>query len=803
MLTPTNVTKSEYINAIKNDAQSHARITFIGQNIVLTDEDIESSGIVLNDYLNGETILCFGKAVSRELSIPIINSSKLNGIIWNSELKYEIGIEINGDTEWITVGYFLGNRPSKTMNVEVIEFNAIDKMQKFDIVADSWLDSITYPKTVWQLFTSLCDFVGVGYESGDELANMKTRSFSSAPIVTRGTNCREILSKIAEAFGCYAKINAKGKCQMVWFSDHTSEYTLTEDDEFSVSSFDNVPGKTWAELESFKWEELENLTWSSLEGTRELFRIHAISVKSSDDADEVNYPNITNGNTYYIIGNPFLATSNATQINNYIKPIFDRLASFGGYVPSEIVAVGNCLVETGDIINVTSHNVTYAMPVFIKSSRWNGSCTDQYECTGDIDNVTTLPTDVKERLNESGKNREIIIAIGNKYDKISGIEITPDGIEIEGNKYVKVKSGGVFTVESGNFNVDSNGNVYMKGTAQVPLLRKGLLRSDPEPLRDDPVQTGGSFTTESGNFTIDTSGNVEMKGDVEISAGKNMTVKSGGDLTIESGGNLNVESGGQIDIDATGNLKLEGSTVEIKSGSTFDVDSTNFTINSAAKRITTGDWKLFQNGLVKKYYHDYLQQDIGIAFGDYPAFMEDNIEVVGFTSNIAKSVNYNYGIMYLTMKYTDESFGRIIFEVNKEGARISADNGQLHGGTLTNIPGTLGSNDGLWDIWGDDIHYNYLVQNSSKDIKHDIQPMPDQGEKLDRLQPVSFVYDNDKQERKRMGLIYEDTVDVMPEICTNDESNKAINYVELIPILLKEIQDLRARVKQLEEREEN
>lgn len=253
-------------------------------------------------------------------------------------------------------------------------------------------------------------------------------------------------------------------------------------------------------------------------------------------------------------------------------------------------------------------------------------------------------------------------------------------------------------------------------------------------------------------------------------------------------------------IDNTGKINTTGS-LKISSGGTFEVDSTNFKIDSATKMVTTGDWKLFQNGLVKKYYHDYLQKNIGIAFGDYPAFMEDNIEVVGFTSNIANGVNYDSGIMYLTMKYTDESFGRIEFDVNKEGARIFAQKGQLNGGTLTYIPGTLGWNDGLWDIWGDNIYYNNLVQNSSKDIKHDIQPLPDQGEKLDRLQPVSFVYDNDQKERKRMGLIYEDTMQVMPEICTGDEGNKAINYVELIPMLVKEIQDLRRRVRELEERE--
>ena len=65
---------------------------------------------------------------------------------------------------------------------------------------------------------------------------------------------------------------------------------------------------------------------------------------------------------------------------------------------------------------------------------------------------------------------------------------------------------------------------------------------------------------------------------------------------------------------------------------------------------------------------------------------------------------------------------------------------------------------------------------------------------------MTFIYNNDPEERRRTGLIYEDTVGIMPEICTETEDFKAINYVELIPMLLKEIQDLRARVKELEER---
>jgi hypothetical protein len=126
------------------------------------------------------------------------------------------------------------------------------------------------------------------------------------------------------------------------------------------------------------------------------------------------------------------------------------------------------------------------------------------------------------------------------------------------------------------------------------------------------------------------------------------------------------------------------------------------------------------------------------------------------------------------------------------------------GGALIPFANSIGSV-GLSTVkWGNGyfitINYTNLIQNSSKDIKHNIQPLPSIGDRLDTLKPVTFVYDDDENEKQRMGLIYEDTVQTMPEICTDDESNKAINYVELIPALLKEIQDLRARVKQLEER---
>ena len=100
------------------------------------------------------------------------------------------------------------------------------------------------------------------------------------------------------------------------------------------------------------------------------------------------------------------------------------------------------------------------------------------------------------------------------------------------------------------------------------------------------------------------------------------------------------------------------------------------------------------------------------------------------------------------------------------------------------------------------IHYNTLTQESSIDAKHDIQPLPDVGDLIDKLTPVSYVYNGDETFHKRFGLIHEQTVDIIPEICVGDKcsdaKDKAINYMDLVSILLKEIQSLRNRVKELE-----
>lgn len=108
---------------------------------------------------------------------------------------------------------------------------------------------------------------------------------------------------------------------------------------------------------------------------------------------------------------------------------------------------------------------------------------------------------------------------------------------------------------------------------------------------------------------------------------------------------------------------------------------------------------------------------------------------------------------------------------------------------------------GTWTNHVDEVCTDYLYYwnggyQSSRDYKHNIRPLEWSGDKLDELEPVRFQYNGD--EKERIGMIYEDTVDIVPEICSEHDGAKAIDYGGLVPMLLKEIQSLRQRVAALE-----
>ncbi len=95
---------------------------------------------------------------------------------------------------------------------------------------------------------------------------------------------------------------------------------------------------------------------------------------------------------------------------------------------------------------------------------------------------------------------------------------------------------------------------------------------------------------------------------------------------------------------------------------------------------------------------------------------------------------------------------------------------------------------------------NASSYNASSDyrIKDNVLQL-DETFSVDNLKPVSYYNKNLK--KKDIGLIAHELQEVYPELVTGEkdgEEMQSVNYTGLIPILIKEIQDLKARVKELE-----
>ncbi len=86
---------------------------------------------------------------------------------------------------------------------------------------------------------------------------------------------------------------------------------------------------------------------------------------------------------------------------------------------------------------------------------------------------------------------------------------------------------------------------------------------------------------------------------------------------------------------------------------------------------------------------------------------------------------------------------------------------------------------------------------SSTRYKKDIVDLDSQHDQMLKLRPVSFHYKNDAQHHKQFGLIAEEVNEIYPEIVVRDEAGEiySVNYMALIPLLLKQIQELEMQVQ--------
>lgn len=180
----------------------------------------------------------------------------------------------------------------------------------------------------------------------------------------------------------------------------------------------------------------------------------------------------------------------------------------------------------------------------------------------------------------------------NKYTVRSGIAIELDGIEISGSKYLRLKTGGKLVVDSGNFDIDENGNVRMNGeiiatTGQIGGFNIGATRLS--------SGSGSNFIcVDSGTANFDY---FLMAGGTSAANAKFLLTKEG-HLTVES---LTVRSEQgttqQIDLSNYALWKLNYNVVKSYTATSITLSNgATINFNSAAGLVLDGEWN--ENALI-------------------------------------------------------------------------------------------------------------------------------------------------------------------------------------------------------------
>lgn len=703
-------------------------------------------------------------------SYEIYNNGSIDQIMIPSVIRYaerNIGIVVLNDNtiedylkngiaetyEYVDLGIFYANRPAR-VKTNVISVDGYDAMVKFDVSTENM--SIAFPITLKSLLDTVCAFVGIKH---------KVSSFINEDIVIdensdifQSSTARDVIGYIAEAACSVPKIDYDGVLAFSWWTDSDliideNDYSTFVSNEYSVK------------------------------------RIDRLQIRSTENDVGILVGSGTNG--YVIQENPFLNFKTHDEGVSRAQSIYDRLTSFDGYTPGSAKWFADWSYRPGDVITIMSGGVAYRYPIFGYALDWSGLATANLESTGNekrevLDAKHRESFAVGRKMLEIEKTIEGIKIIasdaktesGEAYSKISEFELTVDG----------------YTSEVSSFKKSVDG--YAEATAKYEASVNGYSAElkDYKESVDGYAETTANYKAAVDGFSSEVSNYKEsvIGYEKEVEEYKTSLTQTSTEISAKVS---------KDDIINQINLSTEEAQIKAPKIKFDGAVITNGTLE-------TGNWKFDNNG--SNYNGNGIGVNMTILNGEFVG--GDSYGTRAFYGST--NCDAQYGSDYDYDTYIRAGAIKLITHKDLNGhsslntygsayCRLSSGGefSFLCGESSSGDPrGNIGSNSQRWDT----VYVNALHQGSSKYVKHDIQSMRDMGDVIDGLRPVTFVYNNDKNNKIQYGLVYEEAIEVFPHIClpskSGDVNDIGIDYTRLIAPMLKEIQSLRERVKALEER---
>lgn len=308
---------------VQQDSRTFKCLLTYGETSITTVRSIKFTG-----GSEGDDDFSLGSTMSQYIEVTIPGKGL---VVEGTEILLQIGMDVNGKTEYIPMGYFTAGKPQKAD--DQITFTAYDRMMNTE---RTFSMNGTTTNTV-AVLKQIADITGVPVvTSGLTAISIK---------VPKGYSCREVLSYVAQLHGAFAVCNRRGQIELHTYVD--SDYKVKT-------------SRYWGKFEhndyAFDVSKFVCFTGQNKNGK-------SISIFSGSGARSVSF------------SNPFMTQ---TVLNNI-------LASFKNfsYMPGTLKMLGDPRLDPWDILTVADlSGNTYKVPIMKLDWEYDGGLTYSVEAVG-------------------------------------------------------------------------------------------------------------------------------------------------------------------------------------------------------------------------------------------------------------------------------------------------------------------------------------------------------------------------------------------------------------------------------------
>lgn len=197
---------------VQQDSRTFKCLLTYGETSITTVRSIKFTG-----GSEGEDDFSLGSTMSQYIEVAIPGKGL---VVEGTEMLLQIGMDVNGKTEYIPMGYFTAGKPQKAD--DQITFTAYDRTMKTErtfSMSGSNTDTVNVLKKI-------AEITGVP---------VTTAGFTAISMkVPKGYSCREVLSYVAQLHGSFAVCNRKGQIELHTYAD---------------SGYKVKPGRYWGNFE--------------------------------------------------------------------------------------------------------------------------------------------------------------------------------------------------------------------------------------------------------------------------------------------------------------------------------------------------------------------------------------------------------------------------------------------------------------------------------------------------------------------------------------------------------------------------